>query len=181
MRVEGSQDNREAFRVRGPEETGTDPAYEAIRASLRTLPQAPVPTGFESRLQRRIDGLESRRLGRAWEYWTFTRGWLSAGVGVTTAVVVGLLFFQPRQPELPSSAFTEEMQPASPSVLSPFPVTSSARALGEVERSFTGSPERETDLDLLAGEERTDSLGHSFHPPSGHFQVVGEGHPAPGR
>jgi len=178
--VEGSWHNREAYSGRGFEESGMDPAYVVIRTSLRTLPRVAAPAGFESRLHRRIERLESGRAVRAWDSWVFTRGWLSAGVGVATAVVVGLLFFGPQQADSPSSVFTEGMQPTSPPLSNPFPVASSVAGMEMGERSYTGSPEREIDRDLLAGDERVDSTDHSFRPPSGHFQAVGDGHPVAG-
>ena len=171
--MERSRDYKGAFTERRAGGADTDSRYLAIRASLLTLPKVQAPAGFEFRLQRRINRLGYRHTEKVWESWIFTRRWLSVGLGAATAVIVGLLFFQPQQPELPSSAFTQEIQPATPSVPNPFPVAMSTDEF-EGERSFTGSPEREIEGDLLAEDkQKEETRDRSFNPPSGHFQAVG--------
>jgi hypothetical protein len=73
-------------------EEGTTAELLRVRASLRALPRVACPTGFDFRLQKRIEnGYE-----KAHERW-FSRGWVlgwsGATLGVATALVIAIIAF----------------------------------------------------------------------------------------
>ena len=171
--MEGVTKNRNSFVSSGIEETDIDPIHRAIRALLVALPHIEAPLGFESRLWNRVAQIKSRRNGLNLDLWIFARRWLSVGLGVATAVVIGLVFFESQQTEVPSTTFSESMEQSAPPAPGTFSVASPANGSGERDRSFTGSPERETNFNMAAGDRQDDSLHREFNPPSGHFQSVG--------
>ena len=150
----------------------SDSGHQMVRAALLTLPHVSAPPGFEFRLQRRIRYAESGQLARDREP-VFTWRWLSVGLGVATAVTAGLIFFEP-QAQTPTAMFVESAQEMPVQVTSPFPVTTPTTAALQVEGSYTGSPERLTNGEMLATDgSRADSASRTFHPPEGQMQVVG--------
>ncbi|MFH1010155.1 MAG: hypothetical protein V1784_02835 [bacterium] len=150
-----------------------DRAYGPIRALLAGLPHIQAPVGFDFRLRERIARLESpqRRIRLEWSVPAW-RG-LSVGLGIATAVIVGLLFFRPRPVELPIAASTQAVQDVPVPLANSFPMASPAQEDTQMDRSITGSPERESGDEMLASQAKPDSLERSFHPPSGYFQSVG--------
>lgn len=63
-------------------------AHARVRSALKTLPKATCPVGFEFRLERRLAGKpvgETRKTSRS--------GWLGAGIGFATAMVLGVFLF----------------------------------------------------------------------------------------
>ena len=180
--MEGMRRNRHSFVRSGIEETDLDPLCRAIRTLLMALPHIDAPLGLESRLWKRIAQIGSRRLGLSWDLWILARRWLSVGLGVATAVVIGLVFFGSQQTEMPSTTFsegTEQSVQASPGALSEATPVNEGNAQ---DRSFTGSPERETSFEMVAASDRQDdSLKREFNPPSGHFESVGGNSPVRGK
>jgi hypothetical protein len=171
--VGGSSENGSRSVPIGYDETDMNPTYRMIRTLLVGLPRVQAPVGFEFRLQRRLEQVRSRRSGHAWDSWIFSWRWFSVGLGVATAVVVGLVFFTPEQGNLPSMATTQSIRGAgAPLVESSVGAVVNEEIAGP-DRSYTGSPERESEQGSLADQGGLDSLGHEFHPPVGHFQSVG--------
>lgn len=151
----------------------SDSEHYMVRAALLTLPRVSAPPGFEFRLQRCIRYAESQQSARDGEP-IFTWRWLSVGLGVATAVAAGLIFFEPQQAQTPSAMFTESAEQPQVRITSPFPVTAPSTARLLPDRSYTGSPERITDGDLLATDgSAADSASRNFHPSEGQMQMVG--------
>lgn len=65
-----------------------DPETSPVRNALRNLPKANCPVGFEFRLERRLAG---KPVGGTRSNWSM--GWLGAGVGFATAMVLALFVF----------------------------------------------------------------------------------------
>jgi len=156
---------------RGEADWGRD--YAPIRILLAGLPRIPAPAGFEFRLRERLARLESPQRIRRLEWSVPVWRGLSVGLGIVTAVVIGLLFFRPTPVELPVAASTQAVQEAPVPLANSFPIASSAGEGTEVERSITGSPERESGDEMMASQTKPDSTEREFRPPSGHFQSVG--------
>jgi hypothetical protein len=179
--VEGIRDNHGGFEGMGGEEQGISSRHRAIRALLLALPQLEAPLGLESRLWSRITGIQSRRKGLNWDLWILTRRWLPVGFGIATAVVIGLIFFDSQQTNIPvvtQSEFAVKNTPSSPVALpEALPVSEDT----EPEFSRTGSPEREVSFDMAASRQDDSSRHGGFSPPSGHFQSVESGRVIRGR
>jgi hypothetical protein len=73
-------------------EEGISPDLLAVRSALRGLPKLECSTGFDYRLQRKLNGEEPgvRRAGspRSW-----TLGWAGAGLGFATAMAIAFFAF----------------------------------------------------------------------------------------
>ncbi|MFZ5434033.1 MAG: hypothetical protein ACOZB3_09700 [Calditrichota bacterium] len=61
-----------------------------VRAALQALPKVPCPTGFEFRLQRRIEGHTGRERSSS-RIWTWN--WAGAGLGFAAAFVIAVFVF----------------------------------------------------------------------------------------
>jgi hypothetical protein len=168
--VGGSSEHTNRSVQIGHDETDMNPTYRMIRTLLVGLPKVQAPVGFEFRLQRRIERVRSPRSRLGWDSWILSWRWFSVGLGVATAVVVGLIFFTPGQENLPSMATQGIRSTGAPVAESSVGTVPSEEITGP-DRSYTGSPEREDQV--VASQEEMDSLGHEYHPVVGHFQSVG--------
>lgn len=62
--------------------------HQKVRDALRSMPKANCPVGFEFRLERRLAG---KPVGGTRSGWSM--GWLGAGVGFATAMVIAVFVF----------------------------------------------------------------------------------------
>ena len=172
MSTEKNKKNRYPYLESEEVDESPDSGHQMVRAALLALPQASVPSGFEFRLQRCIRYAESGQPARDGEP-ILTWRWLSVGLGVATAVTASLVLFEP-QTQAPSTMLTESSERTPAHITSPFPGTTPATASLQGEHSYTGSPERIIDGDMVATDDSTaNSASRTFHPSEGHMQVVG--------
>ena len=172
MNVEKNKKNKYPYLESGEMDENSDSGHQMVRAALLTLPQVSAPPGFEFRLQRCIRYAESGQPARDGEP-ILTWRWLSVGLGVATAVTAGLILYEP-QTQTPSAMFSESAEQPAVHQSSPFPVTAPSTASLQAEHSYTGSPERITDGDMVATDgSAADSASRTFHPSEGQMQVVG--------
>jgi len=82
-----SPDNNAMNRGESMEPEAT-PVQMRVRQALQTLPKATCPVGFDFRLERRLAG---KPVGGTRSGWSM--GWLGAGVGFGTAMVLALFVF----------------------------------------------------------------------------------------
>jgi hypothetical protein len=136
------------------------------------LPRVQTPAGFDFRLRERIVRLESPQRIRRLEWSVPAWRGLSVGLGIATAVIVGLVFFQPRPTQIPTVASTEVIQQVTEPEANSFPVASPAQEDTQVDRSITGRPERELGDEMLAEQAKPDSSERGFHPSRGYLQSV---------
>ena len=172
MNSEKNKKNRNPYLESEEMDESPDSGHQMVRAALLTLPHESAPPGFEFRLQRCIRYAESGQPARDGEP-ILTWRWLSVGLGVATAVTAGLIFFEP-QTQTPSAMLTESAEQPAVHQSSPFPITPPSTASLQADRSYTGSPERITDGDMVATDgSAADSASRTFHPSEGQMQVVG--------
>ena len=171
MNAEKNKKNKYPYLESEELDESLDSGHQMVRAALLTLPQVSAPSGFEFRLQRCIRYAESGQPARDGEP-ILTWRWLSVGLGVATAVTASLILFEP-QTQTPSAMLTESAEQPAVHQSSPFPVTAPPTA-SLPDRSYTGSPERIIDGDIVATEgSAADSASRTFHPSEGQMQVVG--------
>ncbi|MCB1061030.1 MAG: hypothetical protein KDB65_12425 [Calditrichaeota bacterium] len=72
----------------GNVETEISRDHQKVRDALRSLPKANCPVGFDFRLERRLAG---NPVGGTRSGWSM--GWLGAGVGFATAMVIAVFVF----------------------------------------------------------------------------------------
>jgi hypothetical protein len=96
--------------------------------------------------------------------------------------VIGLVFFGSQQTEMPSFTFSEGVEQSVPPSPGAFSEATPVNEGTAQDRSFTGSPERETSFEMVAASDRQDdSLRREFNPPSGHFESVRGNSPIRGK
>lgn len=83
-----SPDNNNTTNDWGSVEPDMTAAHARVRSALKTLPKATCPVGFEFRLERKLAGKPVGETRKSW-----SMGWLGAGVGFATAMVLAVFVF----------------------------------------------------------------------------------------
>ncbi|MCB9357094.1 MAG: hypothetical protein H6508_04100 [Calditrichaeota bacterium] len=141
-------------------------AHARVRSALQTLPKETTPVGFDFRLERRLAG---KPVGESRKSWSL--GWLGAGVGFATAMVLAMFVFDfGGNAAISPAGMIPTATKAGPVLERSTPVTTSTEQPADVAAERTTADEKNT-------AEKADSLKDKTKPgalPEGAYQVVNQ-------